>query len=88
MVLLKLVQGAAALVATTRPSNESAPFCNTENELHTWTKAWTYLASTMLRSTSSIDLPCVDTNAPTRLDRFFFSFSHCKYFNFKFSELI
>lgn len=35
-----------------------------------------YLASTILRSTSSIDLPCVDTNAPTRLDRFFFSFSH------------
>ena len=36
-----------------------------------------YLASTMLRSTSSMDLPCVETNAPTRLDRFFLSFSHC-----------
>jgi len=36
-----------------------------------------YLASTMLLSTSSIDFPCVETKAPTRLDLFFLSFSHC-----------
>lgn len=37
----------------------------------------TYLASTILRSTSSIDFPWVDTNAPTRLDLFRLNFSHC-----------
>lgn len=32
----------------------------------------------MLRSTSSIDFPWVDTNAPTKLDLFFRNFSHCE----------
>lgn len=35
----------------------------------------THLASTMLRSTSSIDLPWVEANAPIRLERFLRSFS-------------
>lgn len=35
-----------------------------------------FRASTMLRSTSSMLLPCVDTNAPTKLLRLRLSFSH------------
>lgn len=47
----------------------------TKNKMYQTTK---YLASTILLSTSSIDRPCVETKAPTRLERFLRNFSHCK----------
>merc|ERR1719431_1751366 len=52
--------------------------------LHLWLlspRSWVnsisaVLASSIALSTSSIDLPCVETKAPTKLDLFLFSFSH------------